>query len=60
MSVTVQPQGKTASPAAKAIRNTDTSRGTTTVADGVVAKVAGIAAQDIPGVYGGRPNPGGR
>ncbi|MFQ4149499.1 Asp23/Gls24 family envelope stress response protein [Arthrobacter sp. LAPM80] len=28
-----------------------TSRGTTTVADGVVAKVAGIAAQDIPGVY---------
>ena len=49
--MTVQPQGKTASPAAKAIRNTDTSRGTTTVADGVVAKVAGIAAQDIPGVY---------
>ncbi|MET4002112.1 MULTISPECIES: Asp23/Gls24 family envelope stress response protein [Arthrobacter] len=34
-----------------AARQTATSRGTTTVADGVVAKVAGIAAQDIPGVY---------
>ena len=32
-------------------KQTVTSRGTTTVADGVVAKVAGIAAQDIPGVY---------
>lgn len=26
-------------------------RGSTTVADGVVAKIAGIAAKDIPGVY---------
>lgn len=32
-------------------KQTVTSRGTTTVADGVVAKVAGIAAQDIAGVY---------
>lgn len=32
-------------------KQTITSRGTTIVADGVVAKVAGIAAQDIPGVY---------
>lgn len=32
-------------------KQTVTSRGTTTVADGVVAKVAGIAAQDIPGVF---------
>src|SRR6185312_11933475 len=34
-----------------AAKQTAASRGTTTVADGVVAKVAGIAAQDIPGVY---------
>nr|WP_139244329.1 Asp23/Gls24 family envelope stress response protein [Arthrobacter alpinus] len=40
-------QGATSAPA----KQTVTSRGTTTVADGVVAKVAGIAAQDIPGVY---------
>ncbi|WP_425862731.1 Asp23/Gls24 family envelope stress response protein [Arthrobacter sp. TWP1-1] len=50
--MTTQPQiknqGSTNSAPAK---QTVTSRGTTTVADGVVAKVAGIAAQDIPGVY---------
>ena len=54
--LTTQPQSKNqatdATPATvPAARQTATSRGTTTVADGVVAKVAGIAAQDIPGVY---------
>lgn len=46
--MTTQPQGKNL---AKTSNSTSTGRGTTTVADGVVAKVAGIAAQDIPGVY---------
>nr|WP_243399622.1 Asp23/Gls24 family envelope stress response protein [Arthrobacter glacialis] len=55
--LTIQPQPKnpaaTNNPAANsaATKQTGTSRGTTTVADGVVAKVAGIAAQDIPGVF---------
>lgn len=54
--MTTQPQNKTqATPSSAASnaasRQIATSRGTTTVADGVVAKVAGIAAQDIPGVY---------
>jgi uncharacterized alkaline shock family protein YloU len=31
--------------------NADTSHGTTTVGDGVVAKIAGIAAREVPGVY---------
>lgn len=50
--LTTQPQSKN-----QGTTNTTTAqksvsgRGTTTVADGVVAKVAGIAAQDIPGVY---------
>lgn len=50
--LTTQPQIKnpaTGTPAPG--KQSVTSRGTTTVADGVVAKVAGIAAQDIPGVY---------
>lgn len=29
----------------------ESSRGTTTIADGVVTKVAGIAAREVPGVY---------
>ena len=29
----------------------ESSRGTTTIADGVVAKVAGIAAREVPGVH---------
>ena len=54
--MTTQPQGKTPATvqqggAARQQNTIPTSRGTTTVADGVVAKVAGIAAQDIPGVY---------
>ncbi len=58
--MTTQPQNKTqvtpgatsaGAGAGAASRETVTSRGTTTVADGVVAKVAGIAAHDIPGVY---------
>lgn len=50
--MTTQPQIKNQAAAANsAATQTATSRGTTTVADGVVAKVAGIAAQDIPGVY---------
>ncbi|PYI69915.1 Asp23/Gls24 family envelope stress response protein [Arthrobacter livingstonensis] len=54
--MTTQPQGKTpatvqATATKPAASTTATGRGTTTVADGVVAKVAGIAAQDIAGVY---------
>lgn len=55
--MTTQPQGKTPATAQQpginkpATNTTATSRGTTTVADSVVAKVAGIAAQDIAGVY---------
>ncbi len=56
--MTTQPQGKTPASIQQggATRQNDTntittSRGATTVADGVVAKVAGIAAQDIAGVY---------
>jgi len=56
--LTTQPQGKTPATVQQGeaarqqnANTTATSRGTTTVADGVVAKVAGIAAQDIPGVY---------
>lgn len=50
--MTTQPQSKNPAAANNAsARKPATSRGTTTVADGVVAKVAGIAAQDIPGVY---------
>lgn len=50
--MTTQPQTKN-QPAATTpgAQQTVTSRGTTSVADGVVAKVAGIAAQDIPGVF---------
>lgn len=35
----------------------ESERGTTTIADGVVAKVVGIAAREVPGVYamGGAP-----
>jgi uncharacterized alkaline shock family protein YloU len=35
----------------------ETDRGTTTIADGVVAKVVGIAAREVPGVHdlGGAP-----
>lgn len=46
--MTTQPQPKNPQSAAKVL---DANRGTTTVADGVVAKIAGIAAADIPGVY---------
>lgn len=50
--MTIQPQPKSPTAANNAAaKQTATSRGTTTVADGVVAKVAGIAAQDIPGVF---------
>lgn len=56
--VTTQPQGKTPATARQEAARpqagntiSTAGRGTTTVADGVVAKVAGIAAQDIPGVY---------
>lgn len=50
--MTIQPQPKSPTAANNAAaKQTSTSRGTTTVADGVVAKVAGIAAQDIPGVF---------
>lgn len=50
--MTTQPQNKNQVAAINAdATQTVTSRGTTTVADGVVAKVAGIAAQDIPGVF---------
>ncbi|ALO65275.1 stress protein [Arthrobacter alpinus] len=52
--LTTQPQIKnnaSTNSANNSAKQTVTSRGTTTVADGVVAKVAGIAAQDIPGVY---------
>lgn len=54
--MTTQPQGKTPATIQQGgttrQQNTNTtSRGATTVADGVVAKVAGIAAQDIPGVH---------
>ena len=31
--------------------NTDTSHGTTTVDDSVVAKIAALAAREVPGVY---------
>ena len=31
--------------------NTDTTHGTTKVDDGVVAKIAGIAAREVPGVH---------
>ena len=30
----------------------ETSQGKTTIADGVVSKVAGLAAREVPGVYG--------
>ncbi|HEV2062107.1 MAG TPA: Asp23/Gls24 family envelope stress response protein [Solirubrobacteraceae bacterium] len=35
----------------------ESERGTTTIADGVVAKVVGIAAREVPGIYamGGAP-----
>ncbi len=50
--MTTQPHSKNPAAANKAAaQQTATGRGTTTVADGVVAKAAGIAAQDIPGVY---------
>ena len=50
--MTTQPQIKSQTAASNAaVKQGSTGRGTTTVADGVVAKVAGIAAQDIPGVY---------
>lgn len=50
--MTTQPQTKN-QPAATSpgATQTVTSRGNTSVADGVVAKVAGIAAQDIAGVF---------
>ncbi|WP_210768726.1 Asp23/Gls24 family envelope stress response protein [Arthrobacter sp. E3] len=50
--MTTQPQNKNQTAASNAaVKSGSTGRGTTTVADGVVAKVAGIAAQDIPGVF---------
>ncbi|MHA7271346.1 Asp23/Gls24 family envelope stress response protein [Arthrobacter sp. HLT1-20] len=49
--MTIQPQPKNNAAANNAAKQSGASRGTTTVADGVVAKVAGIAAQDIPGVF---------
>ena len=39
-----------ARPAAGGL-NTDTSHGTTTVEDSVVAKIAGIAAREVSGVH---------
>lgn len=55
--MTTQPQAKTPATLApdtarqNSAPTTVTSRGNTTIADGVVAKIAGIATQDIPGVY---------
>lgn len=50
--MTIQPQPKNpTATTSNAGKQSGASRGTTTVADGVVAKVAGIAAQDIPGVF---------
>ena len=50
--LTTQPQSKNQGTTNNTTAQKSVSgRGTTTVADGVVAKVAGIAAQDIPGVY---------
>jgi uncharacterized alkaline shock family protein YloU len=50
--LTTQPQLKTpATLQPGAAPKAGTSRGSTTIADGVVAKIAGIATQDIPGVY---------
>ena len=44
------PQSAPASATAPAKAGKD-GRGATTIADGVVAKIAGIATKDIPGVY---------
>ena len=50
--MTTQPQLKTpATLQPGTAPKNGTSRGSTTIADGVVAKIAGIATQDIPGVY---------
>ncbi|MHA7303717.1 Asp23/Gls24 family envelope stress response protein [Arthrobacter sp. TMN-49] len=49
--MTIQPQPKTTTTTKNAARPSSATHGTTTVADGVVAKVAGIAAHDIPGVF---------
>ncbi|MCB5283381.1 Asp23/Gls24 family envelope stress response protein [Arthrobacter sp. ES1] len=56
--MTTQPQSKTPAdlPTASASTPVNTNsgkdgRGATTIADGVVAKIAGIAAKDIPGVH---------
>lgn len=49
--MTIQPQPKNTTTTNNAAKLSSSTHGTTTVADGVVAKVAGIAAQDIPGVF---------
>ncbi|WP_375389129.1 Asp23/Gls24 family envelope stress response protein [uncultured Amnibacterium sp.] len=43
-------KASTATPTGEYL-NADTSHGTTTVDDGVVAKIAGIAAREVPGVH---------
>lgn len=54
--MTTQPQSKTntdlrSASAPVPAKSGKDGRGATTIADGVVAKIAGIAAKDIPGVY---------
>lgn len=51
------PQGSELTQRGQGDGQLDSDRGSTTIADGVVAKVVGIAAREVPGVYamGGAP-----
>jgi uncharacterized alkaline shock family protein YloU len=51
MSTTTSTAVTTTSAATVSALNTDTTHGTTKVDDGVVAKIAGIAAREVPGVH---------
>ena len=44
--------GSAVSTSGSGAKGLETSQGKTTIADGVVSKVAGLAAREVPGVYG--------